>query len=72
LEETTAGANGRIFMVDVEAVAKRIMDAEKRGRKLSKKTIFQLCGYDRGVMREVFRKMRSMKEERRTLREWLK
>jgi hypothetical protein len=59
-------------MVDVEAVAKRIIDAEKRGRKLSKKTIFQLCGYDRGVMREVFRKMRSMKEEEQTLGAWLK
>ncbi len=59
-------------MVDVEAVAKRIIDAEKRGRKLSRKTVFQLCGYDRSVMREVFRKMRSMKEAERTLREWLR
>lgn len=59
-------------MVDVEAVAKRIIDAEKRGRKLSKKTIFQLCGYDRSVMREVFRKMRSMKEEEQTLGTWLR
>jgi hypothetical protein len=72
VEKTRIAVNGRIPMVDVEAVAKRIIDAEKRGRKLSKKTIFQLCGYDRGVMREVFRKMRSMKEEEQTLRGWLK
>lgn len=63
--------NGRIAMVDVDAVAKRIIDAEKRGRKLTKKTIFQLCGYDRSVMREVFRRIRSMKEEEQTLSDWM-
>jgi hypothetical protein len=63
--------NGRIAMVDVDAVAQRIIDAEKRGRKLTKKTIFQLCGYDRSVMREVFRRIRSMKEEEQTLSDWM-
>jgi hypothetical protein len=58
-------------MVDVDFVAKRIIDAEKRGRKLAKKTIFQLCGYDRGVMREVFRRIRSIKNEEQKLSEWI-
>jgi hypothetical protein len=58
-------------MVDVDAVAKRIIDAQKRGRKLTKKTIFQLCGYDRSVMREVFRRIRSMKEKEQTLSDWM-
>jgi hypothetical protein len=59
-------------MVDVDAVAKRIIHAEKRGRKLTKKTIFQLCGYDRSVMREVFRRIRSMEEEEQTLSDWMR
>jgi hypothetical protein len=58
-------------MVDVDAVAKRIIDAQKRGRKFTKKTIFQLCGYDRSVMREVFRRIRSMKEKEQTLSDWM-
>jgi hypothetical protein len=59
-------------MVDVDYIAKRIMDAEKRGRKLAKKTIFQLCGYDRSVMREVFRRVRSMKDKEQKLSDWMR
>jgi hypothetical protein len=59
-------------MVDIDEVAKRIIDAEKTGRKLNKKTIFRLCGYDRSVMREVFRKVRTMKSEEETLSGWLR
>jgi hypothetical protein len=58
-------------MVDVDYIAKRIIDAEKRGRKLARKTIFQLCGYDRSVMREVFRRMRSMKDKEQKLSNWM-
>jgi hypothetical protein len=58
-------------MVDVDTVAQRIIDAEKRGRKLSKKTVFRLCGYDRSVMREVFRRLRLKKKEEQTLGKWL-
>jgi hypothetical protein len=59
-------------MVDIEEVALKIIDAEKKGKRLSKKTVFQLCGYDRGVMREVFRRIRSLKEEEGNLSKWLK
>jgi hypothetical protein len=62
---------GRIATVNIDEVAQRIIKAEKGGRKLSKKTIFRLCDYDRGVMREVFRRLRSLKEEKETLSEWL-
>lgn len=62
---------GWVVMVDVDEVAKRIVDAEKSGRKLSKKTIFRLCGYDRSVMREVFRRLRAMKEDKETLSRWI-
>jgi len=58
-------------MVDIDLIAKRVIDAEKRGRKLARKTIFRLCGYDRGVMREVFRRIHSMKEEERKLSDWM-
>jgi hypothetical protein len=58
-------------MVDIEEVAQKIIDAEKAGRKLSKKTIFRLCGYDRSVMRAVFRRLQKMKVERETLSSWL-
>jgi hypothetical protein len=58
-------------MVDVDTVAQRIIDAEKRGRKLSRKTVFRLCGYDRSVMREVFRRLRLKKKEGQTLGKWL-
>ena len=58
-------------MVDVDYIAKRIIDAEKRGRRLAQKTIFRMCGYDRSVMREVFRRIRLMKEEEQTLGKWM-
>ena len=58
-------------MVDVDTVAQRIIDAEKRGRKLSRKTVFRLCGYDRSVMREVFRRLRLARKEEQTLSRWL-
>jgi len=59
-------------MVDVDIIVKRIIEAEKRGRRLARKTIFQLCDYDRSVMREVFRRIRSMKKEEQTLSDWMK
>jgi hypothetical protein len=59
------------LMVDVAAVAQRIIDSEKKGRKLSKKAIYRLCGYDRGVMREVFRRIRLLRQEEQTLGDWL-
>jgi hypothetical protein len=59
-------------MVDIEEVVHKIIDAEKGGKRLSKKTIFRLCGYDRGVMREVFRRIRATKEEEASLSRWLK
>jgi hypothetical protein len=60
-----------ILMVDVDTVVQRIIDAEKRGRKLSNKTVFRLCGFDRSVMREVFRRVRLIRETEQTLGNWL-
>jgi len=60
-----------ILMVDIDTVVQRIVDAKKRGRKLSKKTVFCLCGYDRSVMREVFRRLRLMTKKEQTLSKWL-
>jgi hypothetical protein len=60
-----------VLMVDVDVVARRIINAEKRGRKLSKKTVFRLCGYDRSAMREVFRRLRLMAKKEQTLSKWL-
>ncbi|WXG43022.1 MAG: hypothetical protein WED04_02985 [Promethearchaeati archaeon SRVP18_Atabeyarchaeia-1] len=59
-------------MVDIDEVVHRIIDAEKGGRRLSKKTVFRLCGYDRGVMREVFRRLRATKEGEASLARWLR
>jgi hypothetical protein len=59
-------------MVDVDLIAKRIVSAEKSGRKLARKTIFKMCGYDRSVMREVFRRIRLMKQEEETLGKWMR
>jgi hypothetical protein len=59
-------------LVDVEEVARRILDAENAGKKLSKKTVFRLCGYDRSVMREVFRRLHAMKDKKGTLSNWLR
>jgi len=60
-----------ILMVDIDTVIQRIVDAEKKGRRLSKKTVFRLCGYDRSVIREVFRRLRLMTKKEQTLSKWL-
>ena len=66
-----SSAIGLVAMVDIVEVAQRIINAEKTGKRLSKKTIFRLCGYDRSIMREVFRRVRIMNDEKEKLTNWL-